>query len=65
MKKITKEGDESKGTADDGMEVHAHYTGYLNDPSGDKFDSSVDRGQVFKFTVGQGQVSLLGTTMGS
>ncbi|GMI36200.1 hypothetical protein TrCOL_g6980 [Triparma columacea] len=56
MKKITKEGDESKGTADDGMEVHAHYTGYLNDPSGDKFDSSVDRGQVFKFTVGQGQV---------
>jgi len=56
MKKITKEGDKSQGTAETGMEVHAHYTGYLNDPSGDKFDSSVDRGQAFKFTVGTGQV---------
>jgi FKBP-type peptidyl-prolyl cis-trans isomerase 2 len=34
--------------------VKAHYTGTLED--GSKFDSSVDRGQVFSFTIGQGQV---------
>ena len=56
MKKITTPGDPSAGCATSGQEVKAHYTGYLDTPSGDKFDSSVDRGQVFKFTVGQGQV---------
>ncbi len=35
-----------------------HYTGWLyeNGAKGAKFDSSVDRGQPFKFTIGVGQV---------
>jgi peptidylprolyl isomerase len=35
-----------------------HYTGWLSDGGkpGQKFDSSVDRGQSFSFTVGVGQV---------
>lgn len=34
--------------------VHMHYTGTLED--GTVFDSSVDRGQYFTFTLGTGQV---------
>ena len=37
-----------------GDEVEAHYHGTLED--GTVFDSSRDRGKVFKFTVGNGQV---------
>jgi FKBP-type peptidyl-prolyl cis-trans isomerase FkpA len=37
-----------------GFKVTAHYTGWLAD--GTKFDSSVDRGQPFTFTLGVHEV---------
>lgn len=41
-----------------GQSVTVHYTGWLNDKDepGAKFDSSVDRGQPFVFTLGVGYV---------
>ena len=45
------------GTGDSpkkGQQVSVHYTGRLT--NGQKFDSSVDRGQPFMFTIGIGQV---------
>lgn len=42
-----------------GQKVQVHYTGYLAEDGtkrGKKFDSSVDRGQPFVFTLGVGQV---------
>ena len=48
-------------TAEAGQTVIVHYTGWLYDPSqpdnkGEKFDSSVDRGQPFSCPLGAGQV---------
>ena len=41
-----------------GQKCSMHYTGWLyqNGVKGAKFDSSVDRGQPFEFTIGVGQV---------
>mmetsp|Transcript_28022 Transcript_28022/g.32105 ORF Transcript_28022/g.32105 Transcript_28022/m.32105 type:complete len:486 (+) Transcript_28022:75-1532(+) len=56
MKRILQEAPEgAAGPPPNGYEVTAHYTGTLAS-DGSKFDSSVDRGQPFKFTIGQGQV---------
>jgi len=41
-------------TAVSGKAVSVHYTGWLT--NGTKFDSSLDRGQPFVFTLGEGQV---------
>jgi FKBP-type peptidyl-prolyl cis-trans isomerase len=45
-------------TAAAGNKVSVHYTGWLsnNGAKGTKFDSSVDRGQPFQFTLGAHQV---------
>ena len=41
-------------TAKEGSHVRVHYTGWLS--NGEKFDSSVDRGKPFDFTIGNGEV---------
>lgn len=51
--KDTKVGDGSEAKA--GQEVTVHYTGWLKQ-NDQKFDSSVDRGEPFVFTLGRGQV---------
>lgn len=45
-------------TATPGKKVSVHYTGWLSDngAKGAKFDSSVDRGKPFEFTLGAHQV---------
>jgi FKBP-type peptidyl-prolyl cis-trans isomerase FkpA len=54
--------DNEVGTGDEavaGRNVSVHYTGWLQEPNGDKgkkFDSSVDRGQPFGFRLGAGMV---------
>src|SRR6201987_816793 len=52
----TKTGDGAAPTP--GNKVSVHYTGWLynNGAKGTKFDSSVDRGQPFQFTLGAHQV---------
>eukprot|EP01062_Namystynia_karyoxenos_P082461 TRINITY_DN9292_c1_g1_i1.p1 TRINITY_DN9292_c1_g1~~TRINITY_DN9292_c1_g1_i1.p1 ORF type:complete len:489 (+),score=172.09 TRINITY_DN9292_c1_g1_i1:75-1541(+) len=58
LKKVLEEGTSEDGPFD-GAEVSVHYTGTLHTPEdrrGEKFDSSRDRGDYFKFIVGQQQV---------
>jgi FKBP-type peptidyl-prolyl cis-trans isomerase len=52
----TKIGDGAEATS--GKKVSVHYTGWLsnNGAKGAKFDSSVDRGKPFEFTLGAHQV---------
>jgi FKBP-type peptidyl-prolyl cis-trans isomerase len=52
----TKTGDGAAATA--GHKVSVHYTGWLDNKGekGKKFDSSLDRGQPFSFTLGAQQV---------
>lgn len=57
--RILKDGDGQVAAAGDTVVVH--YTGWLYDESaennrGNKFDSSVDRGEHFEFPLGAGQV---------
>ena len=52
---LTPAPEDAIGPPPSGYEVTAHYTGTLKS-DGSKFDSSVDRGKPFKFTIGQGQV---------
>ena len=49
---VLNEGDGAEAV--DGKGVSVHYTGWLTD--GTKFDSSLDRGKPFQFTLGAGMV---------
>ncbi len=51
--KVTQEGTGERMTKS-GDAISVHYTGKLTD--GTKFDSSVDRGTPFEFTIGKGMV---------
>lgn len=53
---VTQEG--TGATAAAGDQIAVHYTGslWVNGAVGDKFDSSLDRGEPFRFTLGAGMV---------
>ena len=52
IKEVLREG--SGDVPSNGAKIEAHYTGTLMD--GTQFDSSRDRGETFKFDLGQGRV---------
>ena len=54
-KTITRDGDNTHYPKR-GQRVTVHYTGFLGQVGGKKFDSSVDRGRPFQFTIGKGEV---------
>lgn len=54
-KEIITEGPEDASYPQKGQTVICHYVGTLQ-ANGKKFDSSRDRGQVFKFKIGKGEV---------
>ncbi|HEY4798649.1 MAG TPA: FKBP-type peptidyl-prolyl cis-trans isomerase [Bacteroidia bacterium] len=51
---VVKKGSGAK--AENGKKVKVHYSGFLGDGTWKLFDSSVQRGQQFEFTLGAGQV---------
>lgn len=55
---ILKKGKADSASPQKGQLVTVHYTGWLeeNGKQGKKFDSSVDRGKMFSFNIGTGQV---------
>ena len=54
--KIIKESKNCNVKAEPGDRLKVHYVGRLNDENGEKFDASRDRGQLFSFQLGSGQV---------
>ena len=55
--KIIKEAKKCDVKAEAGDFLSVHYTGRFDDENGKVFDTSKDRGQLYKFQLGAGQVS--------
>lgn len=54
LKRVVREGGGAKPVAGDELQVR--YEGRLNDSNGTKFDSSQDKGRLYTFQLGAGQV---------
>jgi len=55
LKWVIRKPEENAEAPMDGQKIKAHYSGFLTD-GGEKFDSSMDRGDTFEFEVGKGSV---------